>query len=87
MDAGRGLDTMGPNTSRSLLFWLVLVLPLLVDVAVGASVCQKGEKLVSQVENRLTLFEETTLWDYFNSTRHNSLMIIYLNSLRTYERS
>lgn len=37
MDTGRGLDTMGPNISRSL-FWLVLVLPLLADTAAGASV-------------------------------------------------
>lgn len=40
---------MGPNMSRSLLFWLVLVLPLLADTAVGASVTEKVEKLVSQV--------------------------------------
>lgn len=38
MDAGRGLDTMGPNISRSLLLWLVLVLPLLADAGVGVSV-------------------------------------------------
>lgn len=37
---------MGPNISRSLLFWLVLVLLLLVDTAVGASVKEK-------LENRL----------------------------------
>lgn len=44
MDAGRGLDTMGPNISRSLLFWLVLVLPLLVDAAAGASGIEKKKK-------------------------------------------
>lgn len=41
-DDGRGLDTMGPNISRSL-FWLVLGLPLLVDgtaAAAGASVTE-----------------------------------------------
>lgn len=41
MDEGRGLDTMGPNISRSLLFWLVLVLPLLADAAVGASATER----------------------------------------------
>lgn len=41
MDAGRGLDTMGPNISRSLLLWFVLVLPLLADAAVGASVMER----------------------------------------------
>lgn len=41
VDAGRGLDTMGPNISRSLLFWLVLVLPLLADAAVGASATER----------------------------------------------
>lgn len=40
MDEGRGLETMGPNISRSL-FWLVLVLPLLADAAAGASVTER----------------------------------------------
>lgn len=47
------MDTIGPNISRSLLFWLVLVLPLLVDEAAGASVREvknKQKKLVLQVE-------------------------------------
>lgn len=40
MDDGRGLDTMGPNISRSL-FWFVLVLPLLAEVAAaGVSVTE-----------------------------------------------
>lgn len=46
VDDGRGLDTMGPNISRSL-FWLVLVLLLLVDAAAGASVT---DKLVLRLE-------------------------------------
>lgn len=37
------MDTIGPKMSRSLLFWLVLVLPLLADTAVGASVTKSGE--------------------------------------------
>lgn len=49
MDAGRGLDTMGPNISRSLLLWLVLVLPLLADAAVGASVMEKLVKLAQKM--------------------------------------
>lgn len=41
MDDGRGLDTMGPNISRSL-FWFVLVLPLLADAAAaGVSVAER----------------------------------------------
>lgn len=47
------MDTMGPKMSRSLLFWLVLVLPLLADTAVGASVTEKVEKLVSQVGKKI----------------------------------
>lgn len=49
MDAGRGLDTMGPNISRSLLLWFVLVLPLLADAAVGASVMEKLVKLAQKM--------------------------------------
>lgn len=48
MEEGRGLDTMGPNISRSL-FWLVLVLPLLLKAAAGASVTRK-DKLVGRVK-------------------------------------
>lgn len=44
MDEGRGLETMGPNISRSL-FWLVLVLPLLADAAAGASVTERRKNL------------------------------------------
>lgn len=52
MDAGRGLDTMGPNISRSL-FWLVLVLPLLVAAAVGASGTERERE---RRENQLNQF-------------------------------
>lgn len=52
MDEGRGLDTMGPNISRSL-FWLVLVLPLLADAA-GASVTEKRKKTCTLIVPTIT---------------------------------
>lgn len=63
MDAGSGLDTMGPNISRSLLLWLVLVLPLLADAAVGASGTERTGFTYMKCTQAARIKH---LWDCFN---------------------
>lgn len=65
---------MGPNISRSLLFWLVLVLPLLVDAAVGASVTERQKNRLYRWKRKCARLAKPTLRGYFSRTQTNSLM-------------